>query len=103
MTVSQSCGMAVAKPRLEREAGMKFNQLRNKIGGAVLAFAVLFGIVIMSHATAQAQDRDDNYSQDRRNRDDRYRNRDDRDRNRDDRDRNRDDRNRRRDGDRDAR
>src|SRR2546421_2195896 len=66
--------------------------LRNKIGGALLAFAILFGTGIASSMTAQAQYQNDRDWQYRRDRDrdgrrDRDRDRDrDGDRNRDRRD-----------------
>lgn len=87
---------------------MNSNNLRNKIGGFILAFAVIPGIAIVGSATAQAQDRDRQdqersgiwQREGRRNRDrtdrdqSRIRNRDDRyrARNRDDRYRQQDDR-----------
>lgn len=70
---------------------MKLRQLQSKIGGAILGFSLLFGIVIVASGTAQAQYQDDRrYEQDRRDRDRDYndnygrrrRNRDDRDQNR---------------------
>jgi hypothetical protein len=63
------------------------------IGGALLAFSLLFGIVIASSTTARAQYPNWPYGQDRRDRsrDDRYRNRD-RNRDRNARNRNRDNR-----------
>ena len=61
---------------------MKSIQLKNKIGGAILAFSILFGIGIASSVTAQAQWRnDDSYGRDR-NRD--WRRDRNRDRDRDD-------------------
>ena len=72
---------------------MKTDYLRNKIGGAILGFSLLFGITIMSSMTAQAQYRNDDYY--RRNSD--Y----ERDQRRRDRDEARDQR--RRDNDRDRR
>ena len=62
---------------------MKLVYSSKKIGGYLLAFFLLFGIVTVASSTAQAQwqrDRDDRY--DRRDRDDRYDRRDDRYRNR---------------------
>lgn len=52
---------------------MKLNHLKGKIGGALLAFSILFGVGVAASMTAQAQDnrdyrRDDQY---RRNRNDR--------------------------------
>jgi hypothetical protein len=89
---------------------MNSNNLRNKIGGFILAFAVVPGIAIVGSATAQAQNqagqeqeqrngarqRDGvrNPGRDRRDDQNRDRNRDDRNRgrNRDDRHRHQDDR-----------
>ena len=62
---------------------MKLVYSSKKIGGYLLAFFLLFGIVTVASSSAQAQwqrDRDDRY--DRRDRDDRYDRRDDRYRNR---------------------
>ncbi|MGA9994214.1 MAG: hypothetical protein WBP93_02315 [Pyrinomonadaceae bacterium] len=48
---------------------MKLNQLKNKIGGALLAFSILFGVGVASSMTAQAQqDRNDQYRRDRNDR-----------------------------------
>jgi hypothetical protein len=72
---------------------MKTIRLQKMIGGALLAFSLLFGIVIASSTTARAQYPNWPYGQDRRDRrDDRYRNRDrnDRYRDRNARNRNRD-------------
>jgi hypothetical protein len=44
---------------------MKTNQSKSKIGGAILVFSLLFGIGIALSTTAQAQNRDDRYAQDR--------------------------------------
>ena len=63
---------------------MKSNQLKNRIGGALLAFSILFGCGVASSLTVQAQNRDyrngrdqgrrnDDYSRNRRGRNwDRY-------------------------------
>ena len=48
---------------------MKTDKLQNRIGNAFLVFSLLFGIVIALSMTAQAQNPDDRYNQDR-NRDD---------------------------------
>jgi hypothetical protein len=67
---------------------MKSSYLKNKIGGAVLAFSILLGIGMAASMTAQAQG--GYYGRDDRNQQDRdYR---DRDQRRRDRDRDRDDR-----------
>lgn len=83
---------------------MKTNLFRSRLGGALIAFSLLFGIAIASSATAQAQYRDDRDGQYRRDRDSNQdRDRDNRDRNwrRDrDRDRNNQNGNWRRDRDR---
>ena len=64
---------------------MKLAYSSKKIGGYLLAFFLLFGVVTVASSTAQAQWRDnDQYRRDRRDRDDRYRD----DRYRDDRYRN---------------
>ena len=60
---------------------MKSTRFKNRVGGFILAFSVLFGIGLLSSTTAQAQwRRDDDYYRQRRNddydRDRRYRNRD---------------------------
>jgi hypothetical protein len=44
---------------------MKSNQLESRIGGAVLALSLLLGIGIVLSTTAQAQNPDDRYAQDR--------------------------------------
>jgi hypothetical protein len=44
---------------------MKTNQSQSKIGGAILVFSLLFGIGIVLSTTAQAQNPDDRYAQDR--------------------------------------
>jgi hypothetical protein len=44
---------------------MKTNQSQNRIGNAFLVFSMLFGIVIALSMTAQAQNPDDRYTQDR--------------------------------------
>src|ERR1700756_3934081 len=48
-----------------REVIMKSNQLESRIGGAVLALSLLLGIGIVVSTTAQAQNPDDRYAQDR--------------------------------------
>lgn len=67
---------------------MKSNQLKTKLGGAVLAFSIMLGMGAASGITTQAQSQDDRRQDDRRQDD---RRQDDRGRGR----RNRDDRNRR--------
>jgi hypothetical protein len=47
---------------------MKTSQWQSRIGGAVLAFSLLFGIAIALSATAQAQYPNDRNAQDRRDR-----------------------------------
>jgi len=44
---------------------MKSNQSRSRIGGAILAFSLLFGIGIILSTAAQAQNPDGRYTQDR--------------------------------------
>lgn len=44
---------------------MKSNQSQSRIGGAILVFSLLFGIGIALSTTAQAQNPDDRYAQDR--------------------------------------
>ena len=44
---------------------MKTNQKQNKIGGAVLVFSLMFGIAVVLSTTAQAQNPDGRYSQNR--------------------------------------
>src|SRR6476661_10808987 len=44
---------------------MKTDQSQNRIGNAFLVFSMLFGIVIALSMTAQAQNPDDRYTQDR--------------------------------------
>ena len=44
---------------------MKTNQSQNRIGNAFLVFSMLFGIGIALSMTAQAQNPDDRYTQDR--------------------------------------
>src|ERR1043166_3100445 len=44
---------------------MKTNQSQNRIGNAFLVFSMLFGIVIALSMTAQVQNPDDRYTQDR--------------------------------------
>ncbi len=44
---------------------MKIDQSQNRIGNAFLVFSILFGIVIALSMTAQAQNPDDRYTQDR--------------------------------------
>src|ERR1044072_6434336 len=44
---------------------MKTHQSQNRIGNAFLVFSMLFGIVIALSMTAQAQNPDDRYIQDR--------------------------------------
>lgn len=56
---------------------MKTMHFKSKLGGAMLTFAILFGIGIATSATAQAQWRNDGYTQDRSyERDQRRRDRD---------------------------
>src|SRR3954471_2070486 len=70
----------VAKFRKTGRSEMKSIQLKNRVGGALIAFAIIFGIGIASSMTAQAQWRNDDQRRDREWR----RNRDrDRDRDRD--------------------
>ena len=52
---------------------MKSTQFKNRVGGLILAFSVLFGIGLLSASTAQAQWRRDDSYRDRRNRDRDYR------------------------------
>jgi hypothetical protein len=54
---------------------MKTNQSQSKIGGAILVFSLLFGIGIALGTTAQAQNPDDRYAQDRDRNDNGDRNR----------------------------
>jgi hypothetical protein len=44
---------------------MKKNQLRSKVGGAIMAFSLLLGIGIVLGSAAQAQSPDDRYAQER--------------------------------------
>src|ERR1043166_3001621 len=44
---------------------MKTDQSQNRVGNAFLVFSLLFGIGIASSMTAQAQNPDDRYTQDR--------------------------------------
>ena len=46
---------------------MRSNQLKNRIGGALLAFSILFGFGVASSLTAQAQNGDYHNGQGRRN------------------------------------
>jgi hypothetical protein len=48
---------------------MKSNYIKRTFGGAIIAFSLLFGIVVASSVTAQAQFRNDRGQQDRRDRD----------------------------------
>jgi hypothetical protein len=55
---------------------MKRDQSKNRIAGALLMFALLFGIGIVLSTTAQAQSQDDRYDRGRDNRDQNRRGRD---------------------------
>src|ERR1041384_5597224 len=58
---------------------MKTDQSQSRIGNAFLALSILFGIGIALSMTAQAQNPDDRYTQDRNRRDNEDQNRRDRD------------------------
>lgn len=70
---------------------MKSMDLKGKIGGAILAFSIIFGIGIISSLTAQAQWRGDRDRSERRDRDREWRRDRERNRDRDNGDWNRDD------------